>query len=119
MPAHAPPATAEQPDACVVMTTLGSQAAAEQLAGQLLDERLAACVQLLPIQSFYVWKGERCQEPEVLLMIKTRRSLWPALQAFVQARHPYEVPELLQLPVDAGWPAYLAWLRGQTRSAVI
>ncbi len=105
------------PDACVVMTTLPSNADAEKMAGLLLNAQLAACVQLLPIQSFYVWQGQRCQEPEVLLMIKTRRSLFAELQAFIQAQHPYEVPEILQLPVEAGAAPYLAWLQAQTRSA--
>jgi periplasmic divalent cation tolerance protein len=100
-------------DACVVQTTLPSAEAARAMAEALVDARLAACVQVLAVQSTYRWEGAICKEAEQLLTIKTRRSAWPALAAWMQANHPYAEPELLCLPVLAGAPGYLAWIQAQ------
>jgi periplasmic divalent cation tolerance protein len=100
---------------CLVMTSLDNEAAAEMLAQQLVEAQLAACVQVLPIKSFYVWQGESRREAEYLLLIKTRAALYPALETFIRAHHPYDIPELLQLPVTAGSADYLQWLRAGTR----
>jgi periplasmic divalent cation tolerance protein len=106
----------DQPaDYCVVMTSLAGEAAAQALAQKMVDGQLAACVQLLAATSFYVWQGESRREAEVLLLIKTRTALYPALQTFIRTHHPYETPELLQLPVTAGPEDYLQWLRAGTR----
>lgn len=102
-------------DYCVVMTSLDNEAAAEALAQQLVEAQLAACVQVLPIKSFYVWQGESRRDAEYLLLIKTRAALFPALETFIRAHHPYDIPELLQLPVTAGSADYLQWLRAGTR----
>lgn len=103
-------------DFCVVMTTVDSEADAHSLAGSLVDAGLAACVQVLPMMSFYVWKGERRSEAEYLLQAKTRTALLPALENFIRTHHPYELPELLQMPVVAGAAGYLQWLRDGTRA---
>ena len=97
---------------CVVFCTVPSADAAEAAARGLLEERLAACVGVLPsVRSFYMWKGELCRDDEVLLVIKTTRAAYPALERSIRSRHPYEVPEIVRLPIDAGWPPYLDWIR--------
>lgn len=106
----------EPAEVCLVMTTLDSQTAAEALAGDLLDAHLAACVQMHAVQSFYVWQGERQQGAEHLLLIKTTLARYPALEAFIEERHPYDTPEILCLPVLAGAGPYLAWVVTQTKA---
>ncbi len=99
---------------CVVQTALASETEAATLARQLVQARLAACVQLQPVRSFYVWQDQAHDEPEWLLSIKTRAALWPQLEAHIRAHHPYETPEIIQLPVTAGHAAYLAWVDQNT-----
>ncbi|MDO8370890.1 MAG: divalent-cation tolerance protein CutA [Polaromonas sp.] len=101
----------------MVMTAVGSEAVAEVLAQQLVEAQLAACVQLMPVKSFYVWQGESRKEAEYLLLIKTRAALYAQVEAFIITHHPYETPEILQLPVTAGASAYLQWLGASTRDA--
>ncbi len=103
---------------CVVQTTLASEAEAAALARQIVQARLAACVQLQPVRSIYVWQDQAHDEPEWLLSIKTRQALWPRLEAYIREHHPYETPEILQLPVAAGSAAYLAWVDANTASNV-
>ena len=99
---------------CVVQTTTDSEAAARTLARQIVRAQLGACVQLQPIESFYTWQGQAHEEREYLLSIKTRSALYPALEAFIRQHHPYETPEIVQLPVVAGSAAYLAWVDAAT-----
>ncbi|MES2978575.1 MAG: divalent-cation tolerance protein CutA [Pseudomonadota bacterium] len=101
-------------DACVVMTTVDSEATAGSLAKKLVDARLAACVQVQQITSFYTWQGESRRDPEWLLVIKTSTSRFAEVQAAILADHPYDTPEVIRLPVDDGSPAYLAWIEAQT-----
>ena len=85
---------------------------AESIATGLLERRLAACVNVLPgAQSLYWWKGEIQSDDESLLVIKTPANKVAALTDALPDLHPYDVPELLALPVESGLPAYLAWLR--------
>ncbi len=101
--------------ALVVLTTCPDQATGEKIARALVEEGLAACVNLVPgLVSIYRWEGRLCRDPEVLLVTKTRRGRLPALRRRIQALHPYSVPEILALPVTAGSPAYLQWLRNMT-----
>ena len=105
-------------DKIVVLTTCAAQSDAEQLARALVEARLAACVNILPgALSVYHWKGAIESEAECLLVIKTSRDLFPALTAEVEKLHPYELPELLALPVVAGSPNYLKWFDGNLRGA--
>lgn len=96
---------------CVVITTsLTTREDAHRIAGALIDERLAACVQLTPIESHYRWDGELAQASELLLTIKTTAARAPAAEARIAALHSYALPELLIMPVIGGSAAYLAWI---------
>ncbi|MCL4849309.1 MAG: divalent-cation tolerance protein CutA [Acidobacteria bacterium] len=103
--------TVETTSAVVVLVTWPADQDVAPLARALVDERLAACVNVLPaIRSFYHWEGAVHDEPEQQLVIKTLASAVPRLQARVQDLHPYDVPEFLVMPVAAGSAAYLEWL---------
>ena len=105
-------------DKIVVLTTCGAASDAERMARALVDGRLAACVNVVPgVRSFYHWKGEIVSGVEFLLIVKTSRDLFPALGAEMEKLHPYEVPELLALPVVAGAENYLRWLQSNLRGA--
>jgi periplasmic divalent cation tolerance protein len=98
----------------VVLSTCGSESEAEALARDLIDSRLAACVNVIPqIRSFYRWKGKVEDSGEWLLVVKTSRELFDALRVRLEAAHSYELPEVLALPVIDGSPNYLAWLDGE------
>lgn len=99
---------------CVVQTALPSEADAAALARRIVQARLGACVQVQAIKSFYVWQEQAHEEPEWLLNIKTRCALYPALEAFIAKHHPYEVPEVVQMPITAGRAGYLAWVDAST-----
>lgn len=96
---------------CVVLVTAGRQAPALEMARALVDEGLAACVQVVPGgTAIYRWEGATHEEPMSQLIIKTRMSAWPALRERIVALHSDEVPEILALPVRDGLPAYLHWM---------
>lgn len=98
-------------NAVLVLTTLGADADAAALARTLVDERLAACVNILPVMtSIYRWKGSVEQDREQQVVIKTTATQLAALEGRVRELHPYELPEWLVIPVAAGSAAYLAWL---------
>lgn len=99
----------------VIYCTCPDQTVAEHLANTLVDERLAACVNILPgITSVYVWEGKRQRDQEHLLIIKSCAGVYPRLTQRILALHPYDVPEIIALPIMAGTPAYLDWLRATT-----
>lgn len=103
-------------DAVIVLTTLPASADASVLARALVDDRLAACVNVLPaMQSLYRWQGAVQVDDERQLVIKSWRDRLPELEARLKALHPYEVPELLVVEVTGGGKAYLDWLYGETR----
>lgn len=99
---------------CVVQTTLANEAEAAMLARQIVQARLGACVQLQAIKSFYVWQEKAHEEGEWLLSVKTRSALYPALEHWLRQHHPYETPEIVQLPITAGSAGYLAWVEQNT-----
>jgi periplasmic divalent cation tolerance protein len=86
----------------------------ERIASAMVEERLVACVNAAAVTSRFFWKGECCTEEEDLLIMKTRRDLAGRVMARLQAIHPYDVPEILVLPVLAGHEPYLEWVRGET-----
>src|ERR1700731_936506 len=103
-------------DKIIVLTTCTAKSDAERLARALVAGRLAACVNVVPyVRSFYHWKGEIESSEELLLIVKTSRDLFPALCAEIEKLHPYEVPELLALPVVAGADNYLSWFQANLR----
>ncbi len=102
------------PDVLLVLVTAPSAEVAADLARALVEARLAACGNVVPgLRSIYRWEGAVCDEPEVLLLLKTTRDRFEALKEEVLRRHPYQVPEVVALPVEAGSTAYLDWVRGQ------
>jgi periplasmic divalent cation tolerance protein len=99
----------------LVLCTAPDAEVGARLARGVVDARLAACVNIVPgLRSFYVWKGEVHDEPEVQLLIKTRRRRFEELRDYLKSRHPYEVPEILALPIETGAKDYLGWLEEQT-----
>jgi periplasmic divalent cation tolerance protein len=95
----------------VVFSTFPSEDKAADIARTLVTEQLCACVNLIPpVRSIYRWQGELCDERETLAIIKTTRERFAALKERLLALHPYEVPELIALPVEAGHEPYLDWV---------
>lgn len=102
-------------DALLVLTTLPDQTAAKQLAEHLLSQKLAACINILPtMTSLYMWQGKLERGQEHLLLIKTQRDRYEALETEIRNRHPYELPEIIGVPVTAGLSGYLAWIAENT-----
>jgi periplasmic divalent cation tolerance protein len=100
----------------LVFTNLPDRAAAERLADALLEQKLAACVNILaPCRSVYRWHGAVQHEEEHPVLIKTTRERYAALEQALRAAHPYELPELIAVPVERGLPAYLDWVAAETR----
>ncbi|MCP5140889.1 MAG: divalent-cation tolerance protein CutA [Chromatiales bacterium] len=95
----------------IVYCTCPNHETARRIAALAVDAGVAACVNVLPgITSFYRWKGKLQQDEETLLLIKTRQTVYPKLEALVQQHHPYELPELVAVPITVGLPGYLAWI---------
>jgi len=99
----------------LVVTNLPDAPSAARLAQQLIEARAAACVnQLAPCNSTYRWQGKIESATEVTLLIKTTRAAYPRLEKLIQVAHPYELPEIIAVPVTAGLPAYLNWIDYET-----
>lgn len=102
-------------DALLVFTTLPNADAALELARNLVQERLAACANIMPaIRSIYKWQGKIQDENEVLVLLKTKHDQFERLKSRILELHPYEVPEVLAIPVEQGYGAYLEWLTRET-----
>ncbi|WP_309091458.1 divalent-cation tolerance protein CutA [Phenylobacterium sp.] len=101
--------------AIIVQTATALVEEGERIAEALLEEGLAACVQIVPIRSRYVWKGAIERQDEQLLLIKTREDLFEQVDGRILALHGYEAPEVVALPVSAGDPDYLAWIADSTK----
>jgi len=98
-------------NALVVLMTAATAEEADRIAEMLVNQRLAACVQILPeMQSVYTWKGEVQREREVLLLVKSTREKFSELERQVRAIHSYETPEIIALPIAAASEPYLKWL---------
>lgn len=97
--------------AILVMCAASSPDEAAAIARMLVERRLAACVQTMPIESWYRWDGAVQHAPEVMLHIKTLRARFPALCDAITGMHSYDVPEIIATPIIEAAPAYLAWLR--------
>lgn len=102
-------------DILLVITNLPDAQSAAKLAQQLIEARVAACVnQLAPCVSTYRWQGNIETATEVPLLIKTTQAAYPRLEQLIRAAHPYELPEIIAVPVTAGLPAYLDWVSQET-----
>ena len=102
----------------IAVTTCPSDEVARRIAEALVGERLAACVNRISgVQSTYIWKGEALTDSEVLLIIKTTEARFSALQVRLMDLHPYELPELVAIPVCAGAEKYLAWVADTVKSS--
>lgn len=101
--------------ALLVITNLPDSYSAHALAGALIEARLAACVNILaPCRSVYRWQGKTENAEEVPVLIKTTAARYAALEAAIRARHPYELPEIVAVPIERGLPEYLAWVALET-----
>lgn len=100
----------------LILTNLPDEASARALAAKLVEGRLAACVNVLaPCRSVYRWQGRLEETQEVPLLIKSTQDRYPALEAGIRAGHPYELPEIVAVPIAHGLPGYLAWVAAETR----
>ena len=101
--------------ALLVLTNLPDRAAAEKLAEALVGQGVAACVNILaPCRSVYRWEGKVQHDEEHPMLIKTTLERYPALEAAIRARHPYELPEIVAVNLERGLPEYLAWVASET-----
>ena len=99
----------------LVLTNCPDETSANAIALALVENRLAACVNILPrVQSLYRWQGAVESASEIPLLIKTTAECYAALEAAIREHHPYEIPEIVALPVDRGLPAYLNWVAAET-----
>jgi periplasmic divalent cation tolerance protein len=100
----------------IVLTTFPSAEKAAEIARVLVEERLIACANVLPaVRSIYRWQGKVHDEAEVLAILKTPAERLARLQQRLRELHPYEVPEMLAVRVESGWPPYLEWLAAETK----
>lgn len=97
-------------DKRIILSTAGDKQEAEDIAWELVERKLAACVNIMPIDSIFRWKGEVEKHHEFLLIIKTARGAFDAVAAVIKEKNSYEVPECVELPIEAGSETYLAWI---------
>ncbi len=96
-------------DHCVIFITAGSKKEAEKISRGLVEDKLAFCVNAIPgVQSTYFWEGKLNVDEEYLLIVKTKKDRYDALQTWVKINHSYKVPEIISLPIEQGLPAYLS-----------
>ena len=101
----------------LVLTNVPDRATAEKLADLLVDRQLAACVNILaPCRSVYRWKGAVQHDEEHPMLIKTTTERYGALEQALRSGHPYELPEIIAVPIDRGLPAYLDWVAAETKT---
>lgn len=101
----------------IVITTTSSQESAEKIIAVVMEKRLAACVQVFPVVSHYVWKDKLQKDDEILLQMKMRTEDYAALEAAIRAVHPYETPEIVRVEIAEGSEEYLDWVRDVTVKA--
>ena len=94
----------------MVITTCGEKETAKSISKLLVKKRLAACVQMLPIESVYLWEGDLCDENEIALFIKAKTMMFDQIAETIRKNHNYEIPEIIQIPITDGLPEYLKWI---------
>jgi periplasmic divalent cation tolerance protein len=100
----------ERSNFAIVLTTVETEQQAEELSQKILEKKLAVCVQIQEIKSRYWWKGEMKCGDEYLLLIKTKAELFCDISEFIKQNHPYETPEIVQIPITGGSDKYLEWI---------
>ena len=106
-------------DVLLVLTNVPDEVTAHSIARQVVERRLAACVNVLPaVRSIYQWEGKVEEATEVTLLIKSTQGRYADLEAAIREAHPYDVPEVIAMPVAAGLPAYLNWVVSETKKDV-
>ncbi|MDR2168178.1 MAG: divalent-cation tolerance protein CutA [Clostridiales bacterium] len=100
----------------MILNTCPNEDVAGKIADALLGGGLAACVQFQSITSRYIWEGKIETNPEILLFIKTTAAHYPAAESAITKNHPYQVPEIISIPIRDGLPSYLAWISESTSS---
>jgi len=99
-------------DLQIILCTVPDEKTAGQIADALVAEKLAACINIIPsIMSVYRWKDAIAHDQELLLLIKTRASMWPLLEARILELHPYELPEIIAVPIHTGQADYTQWIK--------
>ena len=102
-------------DTLLILTNCPDEESANVIALAVVEAKLAACVNILPrVQSVYRWQGTVESASEIPLLIKSTAKNYPALEAAIRARHPYDIPEIIALPIRQGLPAYLNWVAAET-----
>ena len=105
--------------ALLMLTNVPDVDVARRIARALVEQRLAACVNILPgVESVYQWQGAVEEATEIILLVKTVAARYAEVEAAIKALHPYDVPEVIALPVTAGLPAYMNWMEQETKNNV-
>jgi periplasmic divalent cation tolerance protein len=105
--------------AILVLTNLPDAPTAQHMARQLVQQGLAACINMVSgVQSIYRWQGQIEEASETTLLIKTTRQRYSELEAVIRALHPYELPEIIALPIAEGLPQYMQWIAEQTKKDI-
>jgi len=94
----------------IIIATAPDRESAKKIARLLVEKRLAACAQMIPIESIYFWQNKICEDSETALFIKSRTALFDKIKAAIRENHTYEVPEIIQIPITDGLPEYLKWI---------
>ncbi|OEE70049.1 cytochrome C biogenesis protein [Enterovibrio norvegicus FF-33] len=102
--------TASEDAYIVVLTTFANEHIGKRIIESLLEKKLAACIQVMPIQSYYHWQGKIAEDAEKQVMIKTKKSLYKTIELEICRLHDYDVPEIIQLRIEQGLDAYLGWI---------
>lgn len=101
----------------VILVMAGNQVEAVKIGEEMVNAKLAACANIIPgVQSIYRWKGKVVKEEEVLLIMKSTKPRYRALEKAIRAMHIYEIPEIIALPVKEGFDGYIGWVRSETHS---
>ncbi len=100
---------------CMILVTCSKEADARQLASDLVKNKMAACAQIHQVTSIYTWEEQVHADPEFRLMIKTKSSIYKKVEAFILERHDYEVPQIVQIPIENGLTSYLNWIDENTK----
>jgi periplasmic divalent cation tolerance protein len=101
----------------IIITTFADRGLAKKIAKLLIEQKLVACVQMFPIESVYLWKNEICEDSEIAVLVKSKTSLFDKITTVIKGAHPYEVPEIIQIPITDGLPEYLSWIDDCTKGA--